>query len=114
MLCMPSCPACQSEVEPEAELCFSCGEPMGAAAPPVAAPASPNVPPPAESAPRVVRSAAPPNRPTMPASPGALRGAGPARSRAEEEPEPVRCPGCGVPSRAARCPGCGAVLRHDD
>lgn len=31
-----------------------------------------------------------------------------------EEPEPVRCPGCGIPSRKTRCPGCGVRLRSDD
>lgn len=32
----------------------------------------------------------------------------------EEEPEPVRCPGCGIPTRRARCPGCGVRLREED
>lgn len=38
----------------------------------------------------------------------------PKRKLRVEESDPVRCPGCGSPSRAARCPGCGAVLRRDD
>jgi hypothetical protein len=32
----------------------------------------------------------------------------------EEEPEPVRCPGCGMKTLAARCPSCGTKLRSDE
>jgi hypothetical protein len=32
----------------------------------------------------------------------------------DDEPEAVRCPACGVPSRKERCPGCGVVLRRAD
>jgi predicted amidophosphoribosyltransferase len=38
----------------------------------------------------------------------------PRKRRSEEEPEPRRCPGCGLPSRRDRCPGCGTVLRRSD
>ncbi len=127
---MASCPSCRAAVDDEVDLCLSCGEPLGdslvarltreasaavdqATLPrpaPMPTPASlmkPTSPTPAPAADGRVRAAAPPSRPTLPSSPRAKR-------RAVDEPEPVRCPGCGVPSRAARCPGCGAVLRHDD
>jgi hypothetical protein len=37
-----------------------------------------------------------------------------ARKWREEEPEPVRCPGCGLKTLAARCPSCGTRIRHED
>jgi hypothetical protein len=94
---MPACPSCAAEVDAEAELCLACGEPLGANAA-AAAPAA-----------KVVRGAAPPStaRETMVGSVAARR-------RKVDEQDPIRCPGCGVPSRAHRCPGCGAVLRKDD
>jgi len=109
---MPACPSCQAEVDLEADLCLSCGEPLGdspaarlarkdAASKPTPTPA-----PAAEPAAKV-RSASPSSKATLVASPAARR-------RSVEEPEPVRCPGCGVPSRALRCPGCGAVLRKEE
>jgi DNA-directed RNA polymerase subunit RPC12/RpoP len=50
----------------------------------------------------------PPSPKTIPATPVAKK------KWPTEEPEPVRCPGCGVKSHAARCPNCGSKLRHDD
>jgi hypothetical protein len=38
----------------------------------------------------------------------------PRKLRVDDEPEPMRCPGCGVLSRRDRCPSCGAVLRRSD
>ena len=90
---MSACPSCREAIHPEDEICMSCGEPLAAGryaaqpastSPPVAAPPAVTVP--------VV----------------------PKRKLRVDDPDPVRCPGCGSPSRAARCPGCGAVLRRDD
>ena len=53
--------------------------------------------------------------PTLPAEPPTLPARPPAKTRrwAAEEPEPRRCPGCGMKSHAARCPNCGTPLKHD-
>ena len=72
---------------------------------PIPTPRSSPTPPPGEKP--VVGAMKPPS-PTLPAKPAAKR------KWAEEEPEPVRCPGCGVKSHAARCPNCGTKLKHDD
>jgi predicted amidophosphoribosyltransferase len=97
------CPSCGAAVEEGADLCLECGEPMGdspvarvvrneepAAAPPVKAAAAPAKAAPAKAAP-VVKA-----------------------RRVEEDPEPSRCPGCGMLSRRDRCPNCGTILRRDD
>jgi hypothetical protein len=105
---MTACPSCHAEVDAEADLCLECGEPLGdsPAAKAARAEAAAN-PAPASSEPQRVRAPAPPMRPTIPAT-------GRAKRAREAEPETIRCPGCGVPSRAARCPGCGVVLRHEE
>jgi predicted amidophosphoribosyltransferase len=101
------CPSCSAEVEEGADLCLECGEPMGDS--PVAravrseksAPSIENVPidhTEAETAPL------PKIEPPKAAK----------RRRVEEEPEPKRCPGCGIPSTRERCPGCGTVLRRSE
>ena len=102
---MALCPSCNAPLEEGADLCLECGEPLGdsPAAKLARKEAAASAPPPAEQR---VRAAAPPNRPTMAATGRAMR-------KKAEEDEPVRCPGCGVPSRAARCPGCGGVLRRE-
>lgn len=134
------CPSCGAAVEDGADLCLECGEPMGDSPaakavraenvirppadvfggpkpvaritprptpPPLTRPAGapPAAPPPADKP--VVGAMKPPS-PTIPAKPAAKR------KWAEEEPEPVRCPGCGVKSHAARCPNCGNKLKHDE
>jgi hypothetical protein len=107
------CPACKKDVEEGADLCLECGEPIGDspvarvaradASGPIAVPApAPSQPP---SAPR------PPAHKTIPGVPSAIRGG---RPKVPEEPEPLRCPGCGMKTTARRCPSCGAVLRSDD
>jgi hypothetical protein len=89
-------------VEEGADLCLECGEPMGDS--PVA---------------RAVRAETPsteaqtqpiPKLDPIPAAPVAK----PRARRVEDEPEPLRCPGCGVKTQRDRCPGCGAVLRRSD
>ena len=97
---MAICPSCKATVEDGSDLCMECGEPMSARpatarpAPPAAPPARPGAPPP------------PPK--TMPGTPIARK------KWPAEEPEPVRCPGCGAKSHAVRCPNCGTRLRKDD
>jgi predicted amidophosphoribosyltransferase len=110
---MASCPSCNAPVEDGADLCLECGEPMGdapaaktARADAVRPPSGPppaSVPPPASA-----RPAPPPSPKTVPAMPAAKK------RWAQEEPEPLRCPGCGAKSHAARCPNCGTPLRRDD
>src|SRR4051812_47707013 len=114
---MPACPSCQADVDEEADLCLSCGEPLGdspaariaraelsAAAPTGPAPTAQGATAVPEH--QLVRSSGP-----QPSTRATLVDSPAARRRRVEEPEPIRCPGCGVPSKAARCPGCGAVLR---
>ena len=124
------CPSCSAAVEDGADLCLECGEPMGDspaakvargenvirppadafAAPkpaaPVAAPRPGAPKPPPTPSPATAKPPAP--APTMPAIPSAKK------KWAVAEPEPLRCPGCGVKSHAARCPNCGSKLKHDD
>ena len=118
------CPACGAAVEDGADLCLECGEPMGDSPAAKAVRAENVIRPPANAfsgstpvariapkptPPPLTRpAAAPPPSPTIPARPAAKR------KWAEEEPEPVRCPGCGVKSHAARCPSCGTKLKHDE
>ena len=133
------CPSCGVEVEEGADLCLECGEPMGEspaakvaraesvirppadvfdAAKPIGRVAPRPTPPPltrpAGAAPRPTPP--PPTRPAGPPPPAPTIPAKPAAKRkwADEEPEPLRCPGCGVKSHAARCPNCGNRLKHDD
>ena len=115
------CPGCGAAVEDGADLCLECGEPMGESPaakvargenvirPPadVFVPPRPAAPKPPPVDKPVVGVMKPPT-PTLPAKPAAKR------KWAAEEPEPVRCPGCGVKSHAARCPNCGTRLKHDD
>jgi hypothetical protein len=109
------CPSCNTEVEEGADLCLECGEPMGdsPAARVVRAESS------AAAAPAVAPTEAPARTPVK-VSPipskftTTVRGKRSARTRDDDEREPVRCPGCGIPTKAARCPGCGIPLRTDD
>jgi predicted amidophosphoribosyltransferase len=101
------CPSCNAPVEDGADLCLECGEPMGDSPAAKAARAENVIRPPATAfAPP--KPAAPTPSPTMPAKPSAKK------KWATEEPEPLRCPGCGVKSHAARCPNCGNKLKPDD
>jgi predicted amidophosphoribosyltransferase len=97
-----TCPACGAAVEEGADLCLECGEPMGDS-PAAQVARNENVlrPPPQTFTP-------PPPAPTT--RPATRK----ARTWPKEEPEPPRCPGCGIKSQAARCPGCGTRLRTDD
>lgn len=94
-----NCPACHEPVDDEADLCFACGEPLGAPLPAapgaLAATAAPVAP-------------VPPER-TRPSVPTALR-----KRRADDE-DTVRCRGCGVPNPVdrERCRSCGDPLKRD-
>jgi predicted amidophosphoribosyltransferase len=93
-----NCPSCGAPVEEGADLCLECGEPMGDSL--VA---------------KIVRREASP--PVVP-SPSAPARAPESRRRrpvdGDDEPDALRCPGCGMPSRRDRCPNCGTVLRRPD
>jgi predicted amidophosphoribosyltransferase len=119
------CPSCGASVEEGADLCLECGEPMGESPAAKVARGENVIRPPADvfeakkpiariptpkhtPSPLTKPSAPPPPSPTIPAKPAAKR------KWAQEEPEPVRCPGCGVKSHATRCPNCGTKLKHDD
>ena len=95
------CPSCGAGVEEGADLCLECGEPMGDS------PAA-----------RVARGEEAPTLPVpkVDVPPAPLVAAVPKRSkrRVEAEPEPLRCPGCGMLSGRQRCPNCGTVLRRSD
>ena len=89
------CPSCGAAVEEGADLCLECGEPMGDS--PVA---------------RVVRreeAVVPAPARTLPQTAAAKR-----KRVIDDEPEAMRCPGCGMPSKRDRCPNCGTVLRRSD
>jgi hypothetical protein len=135
------CPGCGAPVDPDAELCLACGEPLGLPGlpplsrlpPPVPAPdpisllagpgdaADPEPAPAAElDAPSPGLTAAPVRvlawRPLPlpgPAPRAAPALVGPAAVigglRRKREPEPFRCPGCGVPNDPdrLRCRACG-------
>ena len=105
---MATCPSCKAPVEDGADLCLECGEPMGESPAAKVARADPPPPTATPTANPAPRPAPPPPPKTMPAMPAAKK------KWAAEEPEPVRCPGCGVKSHAARCPNCGTKLRSDD
>jgi predicted amidophosphoribosyltransferase len=98
------CPSCGAAVEDGADLCLECGEPMGESPAAKVARDENVIRPPADAF--VPPKPAPP--PTLPGKPVAKK------KWAVEEPEPVRCPGCGVKSHAARCPNCGNKLKHDE
>jgi hypothetical protein len=96
------CPSCGADVEEGADLCLECGEPMGDSAAARVSRAENVIVPPAGTFKGVpVGDAKPP-------TPVAVK----ARKWREEEPEPARCPGCGLKTLAARCPSCGTRLRH--
>jgi hypothetical protein len=106
------CPGCGAAVESDQDFCMECGEPIAqaavvdveSAAPPVrGAPAAP-----------AGSVAAPVAAPTAKAPVKEVVKAARPKWKRAEEPEPVRCPGCGIPSRKTRCPGCGVRLRSDD
>lgn len=113
-----TCPSCGATVEEGADLCLECGEPLGDSPAAKAARAENVIRPPVSTfapkpaAPNPVAAprpaVPPPPSPTIPAKPAAKR------KWATEEPEPLRCPGCGVKSHAARCPNCGNKLKRDD
>src|SRR6185312_14771593 len=124
---MAKCPSCGAAVEEGADLCLECGEQMGESPAAKAVRAENVIRPPADAfgapkpivgritprptpqpADKPVVGAMKPPTPTLPAKPAAKR------KWAEAEPEPVRCPGCGLKSHAARCPNCGTKLKHDD
>src|SRR5262245_28178784 len=92
------CPGCAVEVDADQDFCMECGEPIAQAAvvevPPVRVKAAPLPENPLRTT-------------TLPETPTARRKT-PAR---REEPQPVRCPGCGVPTTKARCGACGTRLR---
>lgn len=117
------CPDCGADVDPEQDFCLDCGEPIAgvksagspkpasAAKPMAAAPSPAAVPKPATGA--SVPSSGEPDwrRTTLPAT-GAAKAK--AKSRRVEEPEPVRCPGCGMKTLAERCPSCGTRLKPSE
>src|SRR5262249_17638230 len=120
---------CQAEVEEGADLCLECGEPMGdspaarvaRADSSVAAPGAPAASDATPDPANLGRSTAPAKSDAGSVHPSSaprsttptVRGT---RSPlvGEEDRDPIRCPACGTPSRAARCPACGTPLRHDD
>jgi predicted amidophosphoribosyltransferase len=100
-MALMKCPGCGAEVDTEQDFCMECGEPI-AGMKPKSEPAS-----------------APVAVPASVAAPAAGGGQAPARQkpaakRRFEEPEPVRCPGCGTKTLQKRCPGCGTPLKHGD
>ena len=95
------CPSCGASVEEGADLCLECGEPMGDS--PVAQVIR-------REEPTAIASESPRVTPrTAPAVPAAKR-----KRVIEDEPEALRCPGCGMLSRRDRCPNCGTVLRRPE
>jgi predicted amidophosphoribosyltransferase len=111
------CPSCGAAVEEGADLCLECGEPMGESPAAKVARNENVIRPPANTfgtpkpAPRPTPPPAtkpPPPPPTLPGKPAAKK------KWAVEEPEPLRCPGCGVKSHAERCPNCGNKMKHDN
>lgn len=105
------CPACGAAVEDGADLCLECGEPMGnSPAAKVARGESAG----GAAASNVIRPPADTFQP-KPAAPPTVKAKKIAPKRpSDDEAEPIRCPGCGVKSRAARCPSCGTRLRSDE
>ena len=102
------CPACGAAVEDGADLCLECGEPMGdSPAAKVARQES------GAASGNVIRPPAETFQPRS--SPATVRAKKiMIKKPADEDDEPIRCPGCGMKSRAARCPSCGTKLRSDD
>jgi predicted amidophosphoribosyltransferase len=100
------CPGCGEKVDADQDFCMECGEPI-AQSPVVDVPSLPAKAP----LPAKPPLAQPSKVPSFAAT--TLPGKASVRKRVEE-PEKIRCPGCGVPSLKARCPGCGARLRDDD
>jgi hypothetical protein len=97
------CPSCGAAVEEGADLCLECGEPMGDSPVAQVVRREEVVPPPSAPAP------ARPPASTVPQTMAAKR-----KRVIDDEPEAVRCPGCGMPSKRDRCPNCGTVLRRSD
>lgn len=97
-----NCPSCHAVVEDGADLCLECGEPLGDS---VVARASRA---------EVRRNAAPMVSPKPSPVPPAVTVPGKLRAKRAEEPVPVRCPGCGIPTTRDRCPGCGSVVRREE
>lgn len=95
------CPDCGADVDPEQDFCLECAEPIAGVKP-------------AAAAPRPATSG------TAPSSGSELRRmTSPETAKAKakvrmEEPEPVRCPGCGMKSLRERCPSCGTRLRPSE
>jgi rRNA maturation endonuclease Nob1 len=104
MSLMP-CPGCKVEVDSEQDFCMECGEPIAGMKPAARSEPAP-----------VIATGRPVPRPTAPEMPAARRAAAAkvATKRRNEEPEPVRCPGCGTKTLASRCPGCGGPIRRPD
>ncbi len=108
------CPSCGAEVEEGADLCLECGEPMGDS-PAARVARAESQPGPAAAPSDAAAPRAPMKASAIPSAfTATVRGKRSARVRDDDEREPVRCPGCGIPSKAARCPGCGLPLRTDD
>jgi hypothetical protein len=109
------CPSCHAAVEEGADLCLECGEPMGDS--PVARivrseDANTSPLPKLDPFPvAVVQTRAAPPRPAEPAKAVVAKVK---RFRVEDDPEPTRCPGCGMLSSRQRCPNCGTVLRRSE
>ena len=119
------CPECGSEIEEGADLCLECGSPLVDT--PAARVARKDTSQDKKPTTRIVTGADPDVAPVTPKElaekpvkapfqvpPGAKKTMRAKRSARAEEPEPVRCPACGAPSRAARCPADGTLLRPDD
>ena len=99
------CPSCGAAVEEGADLCLECGEPTGESPAAKVARNENVIRPPANTfAPPKPQPRPTPPPPTKPVA---------KKKWAVEEPEPLRCPGCGVKSHAERCPNCGNKMKHD-
>ncbi len=98
------CPGCKADVDADQDFCMDCGEPIAGMQPasqPARAPAPVAAP---VAAPIVAKPVS--------AKPAAAKPA--VKRRRNQEPEPIRCPGCGTPTLKVRCGGCGIKLREDD
>jgi hypothetical protein len=99
-----NCPSCGNEVFEGAEICFDCGEPL------------------IEGAERGHRTPPEPEPVAVPSNAGSFRStppnaaAPPKKKRATDEPDPIRCPGCGCKNapESPRCRNCGDPLRSRD
>jgi predicted amidophosphoribosyltransferase len=100
-----NCPDCGAEVDAEQDFCLECGEPIAGAKPKAAAAVPARVPAP-KPTPNL-----PPNDLRVTTLPETKAAKTAAARRRSEEPEPERCPGCGMKTTKERCPSCGTRLR---